>query len=128
MARKFTYKGKSVEELQKLSHDEFVKMLPSKLRRSMRRGSVPVKKFMEKFRKRKGKGKPIKTHVRQMPILPEMIGQHFKIYNGKDFVDFIPTPESLGHRLGEFSIPIKQVKHSGPGIGATRGSKAIELK
>lgn len=127
MARKFTYRGKTIEELKAMSLDDFVAMLPSKLKRTMKRLGVQTKKFIEKFRK-KTASKPFKTHFRQMVILPEMVGRRFQVYNGKEYFDFVVEERMLGLRLGDFSHTIKLVKHSGPGIGATRGSKAVELK
>ncbi|MEW5955321.1 MAG: 30S ribosomal protein S19 [Candidatus Micrarchaeota archaeon] len=127
MAKKFFYHGKSVDELKKMTLEEFTAIVPSHQRRTLKRMSAGVKKFVEKIRKAKP-GKPVKTHERTMPILPEMVGLQFQVYNGKEWVMVNAAPEMLGHRLGEYSIPIKLVKHHGPGIGATRGSKAVELK
>jgi len=108
--------------------DEFLKLIPTKPRRTMKRAGTQVKKFLERFRDTKKKGKVMETHFRQMPVLPEMVGTRVKIYNGKEYRDVEITPEKLGHRLGDYSVTIKQVHHSGPGIGATRGSKAVDLK
>jgi len=127
MAKKFFYRGKTLEELKKMTVEEFTALLPSHQRRTLKRMSAGIKKLIEKIRKTKP-GKPIKTHERTMPILPEMVGMQFQVYNGKEWIPVNVSPEMLGHRLGEYSIPIKQVKHHGPGIGATRGSKAVELK
>ena len=77
---------------------------------------------------KKKRTKPMKTHLREMIVLPEMVGRKFQVYNGNSFVDVNVVPEMIGHRLGELSITVKLVKHSGPGIGATRGSKSVELK
>lgn len=118
------------DEAKKLSMEDFIKLVPTKSRRTLQRMSIQVKKFLEKYRKHlaKSPGKPYKTHVREMVIIPEMIGERLAVYNGKEYVEFTIGPEMLGHRLGEYSITIKQVRHSGPGVGATRGSKAVELK
>jgi len=128
MARKLFYKGIDVEEIQKLSWDEFMKMIPSNSRRTLKRMGAQVKKFLERLRRHDFAKKPMKTHYRQMVVLPEMLGKKFLVHNGKDWVDVTILPQMLGHKLGEFSITIKLVRHSGPGIGATRGSKAVELK
>ena len=126
MAKKFSFKGMEIEQLQKLSTEEFIPLLPSKLRRTLRRNSAKIKKFMLKLKKKRTK--PMKTHLREMIVLPEMVGRKFQVYNGNSFVDVNVVPEMIGHRLGELSITVKLVKHSGPGIGATRGSKSVELK
>lgn len=128
MAKKFTYRGKTPDELKAMSIEEFAKLLPSNLRRTLLGEGWQVKNFVKKLGKSLAKNKPIKTQMREIPVIPSMIGSRIKIYNGKDWPEITVTPEMLGHRLGEFSIPIKMVKHSGPGIGATRGSKSVELK
>lgn len=63
-----------------------------------------------------------------MPVLPEMIGLVFSIYNGKEFVDVEVGPEMIGHFLGEFALTRKPVKHSAPGVGATRSSLFVPIK
>ena len=128
MAKKFFYRGKEIEELKRMPLDQFMGLTTSHARRSFKRMGIQFKKFLEKMRKAKAKNKPMKTHFRQMFIIPEMVGMHFKVYNGKEWADCLPTVNMLGRRLGEFSHTCKLVKHSGPGIGATRGSKSVELK
>ncbi|MEK6954366.1 MAG: ribosomal protein S19 family protein [Candidatus Micrarchaeota archaeon] len=127
MAKKFTYKGLEAEELRRMPLDKFMILIPSKIRRSMKHMASKMRKFIEKLRKTDPK-KPMRTHLREMVIIPEMMDRRFQVYNGKDWIDMSVTIQMLGRRLGEFSIPIKMVKHSGPGIGATRGSKSVELK
>ncbi|MEM3402869.1 MAG: 30S ribosomal protein S19 [Candidatus Hadarchaeales archaeon] len=135
MPKKFTYRGYTIEELQKLSIEEFAKLLPSKQRRSLTRmfiknTSPRHKKLLEKIRKAKeeGREKPIRTHLRDMIILPEMVGMKFGVHNGKEFVVVEIVPEMIGHRLGEFSQTRKRVIHGAPGIGATRSSLYVPLK
>lgn len=128
MARKTGFKGKTTEELKAMPLDEFIKLIPSHGRRTMKRMSMQVRKFLEKFRADRKGNKATKTQIREMIILPEMLGARILVHAGKDYVEVVPTPEMLGHRLGEYAITIKMVKHSGPGIGATRGSKSVELK
>lgn len=126
---KFTYHGKTAEELKSMPMDEFVKTIPSNMRRTMRRNGVKIRKFLTKLEKVKKKGKKsMKTQVREMVILPSMLDMDFMVYNGKEWQKVVVKPEMLGHRLGEYAITVKQVRHSGPGIGATRGSKSVELK
>ncbi len=128
MARKTTYKGKTPEELKAMSLDEFIKIIPSHSRRTMKHMSIQVRKFLENYRADKKRGKQTKTHYREMVMLPEMLGEHIFVHNGNGYVDVFVQPEMLGRRLGEYAITTKLVKHSGPGIGATRGSKSVELK
>jgi len=128
MARKFLYRGKTIEDLQKMSLDEFVALMPSKARRTIKRMGIQIKATLAKIRRAKTRGKQLRTHNRQMVVLPEMVGMTLMVHDGKTFQFVNVVPEMLGHRLGEYSITCKLVKHSGPGIGATRGSKAVELK
>ncbi|CAL5347316.1 unnamed protein product [Camellia sinensis] len=70
----------------------------------------------------------VKTHLRNMIIVPEMIGSVIGVYNGKTFNQIEIKPEMIGHYLAEFSISYKPVKHGRPGIGATHSSRFIPLK
>ncbi|RLG98890.1 30S ribosomal protein S19 [Candidatus Bathyarchaeota archaeon] len=133
MPREFTYRGYTLEELQSMSMDEFIHLLPSRMRRSLRRGlTYEQRKLLEKIRERlrsKDNGsKPIKTHARDAIILPEMVGLRILVHNGKEFVPVDIKPEMIGHYLGEFAITNKPVKHGTPGIGASRSSMYVPLK
>jgi small subunit ribosomal protein S15e len=74
------------------------------------------------------KPEPVRTHLRNMIIVPEMIGSLIGVYNGKTFNQVEIKPEMIGHYLAEFSISYKPVKHGRPGIGATHSSRFIPLK
>ncbi len=127
MVKEFHFRGHSLEELKKLSIDEFSKMIASHERRSLKRGLTDAqKKLLENIRKDPSKFH--KTHVRDIVVLPEMVGVKLGVYSGKEWVNVVIQPDMIGRRLGEFSIPIKRVKHSAPGIGASRGSKHIATK
>jgi small subunit ribosomal protein S19 len=126
MARIFTYKGKTVEELQKMSLEDFAKLVPSKERRNLLRGfNDEEKKFLEKLRKSE---KPVRTHLREIVIIPEMIEKKILVHNGKEWIPVDIRAEMLGHRLGEFALTRKRVLHSAPGVGATKSSKFLPLK
>jgi len=124
--RKYTYKGKTIEELQKMSLEEFAALTTSRIRRSLKRGFTDQEKKLLKG-VRKGKDY-IKTHCRDMIIIPELVGRKFAIYNGKEFISVDISLEMVGHRLGEFSLGRKEIKHSAPGFGATKSSKYVPLK
>jgi small subunit ribosomal protein S19 len=127
MPKVFMFRGKTLDELKQMSIEEFSRLLTSKERRSLRRGfHESQKKLIEDIKKRPNDFH--KTHIRDMIILPQMVGAKVGVFNGKEWVNVFITPEMIGHRLGEFSIPIKRVKHSAPGIGATRGSKFYASK
>lgn len=122
MPKEFRYRGYTLEELKRMSLFELAKVLNAKARRKIKRGfTEQEKKLLEKIRK-SPKDKFIKTHCRDMIILPEMVGYTIGVYNGKEFVPVKIKPEMIGYRLGDFSHTIKEVKHSAPGIGATRSS------
>jgi small subunit ribosomal protein S19 len=124
---KFTYKGKSMEEVNGLSLEDFSKLLTSRARRALKRGLTDTqKKLLEDIRKQPGKFH--RTHCREMVVVPEMMGAKVGVYNGKEFVVVEIKDYMIGHRLGEFTLTRKQVKHSAPGFGATRSSKFVPLK
>jgi small subunit ribosomal protein S19 len=124
MPREFRYRGYTLEELANMSMDEFIQLLTSRARRSLKRGlSYEQRKLLEKVRiarEHGGNGKPIK--------LPEMVGVTIHVHNGKEFVPVEIKPEMIGHYLGEFAITNKPVKHGTPGIGASRSSMYVPLK
>ena len=125
MSSKFKYRGYTLEELQKMPLDEFIKLLKARPRRSVKRMSLQYREFLKKVRKAKEKGKNrVRTHNRDAVILPEMVGMIIEVYNGKYFESIEIKPEMIGHRLGEFALTRKRVTHGGPGVGATRSSKA----
>lgn len=130
--KRFRYRGKSLEELLSMSLDEFVQLLPARERRSLMRGLTPAqRKLLNKIRTLRKAGKSdvmIKTHVRAMIILPEMVGLTIAVYNGKEYVPVRVTPEMIGHRLGEFSHTTKLVHHGEPGLKASKSSLHIAAK
>lgn len=129
--KEFTYRGKTIEELQKLSVEDFAKLVPARQRRSLLRGfNEPEKKLLAKIKKYKaGKTKkPVKTHCRDIVVLPDMVGLMIHIYNGKSFIPILIEPDMIAHVLGEFTMNRTKVKHSAPGIGATRSSASASVK
>ena len=122
----YTFKGKTIEELQKMSLEEFSKLLPSRQRRVMKKGFTnQEKKLLIRLRKA---NKPLKTHLREMVIIPEMVNKKLLVHNGNTWVAVDIKPEMMGHRLGEFALTRKRVLHSAPGVGATKASKFLPLK
>ena len=132
--KEFTYRGHSLEQLQGMSMDEFIKLLPSRQRRSLQRGLAQEQRILlENIRRAKknlkeGGKATTKTHSRDMIILPEMVGVTILIHNGKEFTPAEIAPEMIGHYLGEFAITNKPVRHGSPGIGASRSSMYVPLK
>ncbi len=126
MKKDFIFRGKTLEELQAFSIKEFAELLTSRQRRSLTRGlNEQQKKLLEKF---KAKDKNIRTHCRDIIILPEMANATVRVHNGKEFVMITIIPEMLGHYLGEFVMTRKKVSHHAPGIGATRSSASLSVK
>ena len=82
-----------------------------------------IEDFVSKAKIKISKGKPVRTHQRDLIIVPEMVGMKIDIHNGKSFISVIITGEMIGHTFGEFALTRSRVKHSKAGIGATKGSK-----
>ena len=114
----FRFQGKTIEELKNLSLEEFSKLANANVRRKIKRGfSEQEKKLLEKLKR---KEKNIKTHCRDMVVLPEMIGERIGVYNGKGFVSIYFENEMLGLKIGEMAPTRKiGVTHSGGGAKKT---------
>ncbi len=128
--KKFTYVGYDLNELKNMPYDRLYEILPARARRTLKRGMTQrQKKLIEKIKRVKsGENIRIKTHARDMIILPEMVGLVIEVHNGREFVRVKIQPEMIGHYLGEFALTRKKVTHGSPGMGATRSSLYIPLK
>jgi len=134
--RKYSYRGVDLDNLLDLSNEALLQLLHARARRKLSHGlKRKPTALLKKLRKAKkactGVGeKPaaVKTHLRNMIIVPEMIGSNIGVYNGKTFNQIEIKPDMIGHYLGEFSLTYKPVKHGRPGIGATHSSRFIPLK
>jgi small subunit ribosomal protein S19 len=131
---RFHYRGHTLDDLKKMNMDQLLQLLPSRARRTLRRGLPPrQKKVIERLRrayraKKRGKDLVVRTHVRDLVIFPEFVGLKVGIYNGRTYEIVEVRPEMIGHYLGEFAITRRRVQHGSPGIGATRSSKYVPLK
>ena len=132
MVKKELFRGMEESQVKDMSMEEFLPLLTSRERRTMKRvnQNPRLKKLIETVRqtKKENPKKVIKTHIREAVVLPEWIGLTFGVYNGKEFKNVEITVKHLGKRLGEFAHSTGRVMHSGPGVGATRGSKFVPLK
>ena len=129
MAKKFLFRGKNPEELKNMNIAEFSLLLNSRERRSLKRGLTKnEKKLLERIRNSSDTDKMIRTKERDMIILPVMVGVKLGIYDGREFKNVTIESSMIGHRLGEFAPTRGRVKHSAPGLGATRSSKFVPLK
>lgn len=123
--KEFVFRGYNFEDIQKMSAEDFMKLLNTRERRKLKRGlTASEKNLLMKLKKKES----VRTHCRDMLILPEMVGKIIFVHNGKEFVRVEIKPEMIGHRLGEFAMTRRFEKHSGPGVGATRSSKFVPLK
>mmetsp|Transcript_22381 Transcript_22381/g.35822 ORF Transcript_22381/g.35822 Transcript_22381/m.35822 type:complete len:166 (-) Transcript_22381:153-650(-) len=134
--RKYYYRGVEVEKLLDLPHGEFTKLVTARARRRFKRGLKDKPKgFIQRLRKAKKqcagsikKPKIIKTHLRNMIIIPEMVASQIGVYNGKGYILVEVKPDMIGHYLGEYAITYKPVGHGRPGVGSTGSSRFIPLK
>lgn len=125
MAKEFTYRGKKLEELKSMSLNELSLLFNASARRKIKRGFTEGEKnLIEKLKKKDF----VKTHCREMIILPSFVGKTIAVYNGKDFVNLVIEPEMIGYRLGDFVLTRKEVKHSSPGVGATKSTAHASVK
>ncbi|KAM5296781.1 small ribosomal subunit protein uS19-like [Glossophaga mutica] len=132
---KFTYCGMDLAQLLDMSYEQLMQLYSARhpwgLNHGLQRKQHSLLKRLRKAKKEVlpiEKLEVVKTHLRDMIILPEIVGSMVGVYNGKTFNQVEIKPEMIGHYLGEFSITYKPVKHGRPGIGATHSSRFIPLK
>lgn len=124
--KEFLFRGFTMEELLAMPFDEILELLPSRARRTYVRGlNYEQQLLFDKLKESEG---TVKTHRRDLPIIPQFVGKSIAVYNGKEFREFEVKPEMIGHFIGEFALTRKGPQHSGPGVGATRSSKFMPLK
>lgn len=133
MAKKeFTYRGKTLQELQEMSLSDFALLANSRARRVIARGfdkNLLKKIGAARELARQGKEqKPIRTHLRDAVIIPAMVGLRMALHRGNTFEIFDVKPEMLGHYLGEMVLTRKKLMHGKAGIGATKSSTAITAR
>ena len=121
----FLYRGRKVADLAKMSIEELAGLLPARQRRSIKRGLVKDNKNLLTSLKNKDS---VRTHIRNMIVMPDMVGKNLEIYNGKSFEKVEVMPEMIGHFFGEFALTRGRVQHGAAGVGATRSSKYVPLK
>lgn len=126
--KEFKLRGKQVEELMGADPEGYLSILSARARRTLKRGLTEGQmKLWQKVKTSDG-NKIVRTHCRDMIILPDFVGKRVGVHNGKEFVQLSITPEMVGHYLGEFALTRRFIKHGGPGVGATRSSKFLPLK
>ncbi|MBS3065838.1 30S ribosomal protein S19 [Candidatus Pacearchaeota archaeon] len=127
-SKELFYRGKSLDFLKSLDVREVAKYLPSRSRRSILRNFQTIEKFIKRCEKKIARKKKIRTHLRDIVVVPKLVGMQVGIYNGKTFNDITITHNMIGHRLGEFSLTRQKVQHGAPGIGATKSSAGVQKK
>ncbi|MFQ5940949.1 MAG: 30S ribosomal protein S19 [Nitrososphaerales archaeon] len=129
MVREFKYRGHSVDELKAMSPDTLLSILSARQRRSLTRGLTDQQRILiEEIKNVKKSKNPVKTHSRDLIILPYMVGLTIHVHNGKEFTPVEIKPEMIGHYLGEYVMTNKRVVHGAPGVGASRSSLYVPLK
>jgi len=131
MVKKFEYQGIDLKELEKMPMDQLFQLFPSRARRSLNRGINDGKRKLIgeiKLAKSGSLKNPIRTHIRDLIILPYMVGVQVNVFSGKEFVPVDISPEMISHYLGEYVITNKKVSHGAPGVGASRSSLYVPLK
>lgn len=135
MVREFKFRGYNQDQLKSISIESLLPLLNARQRRSLNKR---VGKYMTdqkrklreeiKFVRNGTSNNKLKTHVRDMIILPDMIGLSISVHNGKEFFDVTIRPEMVGHYLGEYAITNRRVQHGSPGVGSSRSSLYVPLK
>lgn len=126
--KEYHFHGLPLDDVKKISINELLPYLPSRMRRSLKRGFTPRQQKLYKDIQKADPNTVIRTHLRDMIILPSFVDRKIAIHNGKEFQEVKIEPHMIGHYLGEFALTRKKVKHTGPGVGATRSSKFMPLK
>ena len=127
-------RGYTLDQLKNMSIEEFAqKVADSGARRALlRRLKIGFPPEWENFYRKcylqlQGKyKKTVKTHSREIVILPSIVGAKVGVHNGKEFIEFEIKPEMVGKRLGEFVYTTKKVQHSAPGVGASKSSRFMK--
>lgn len=82
--------------------------------RSIKKGPYIDERLLKKVEKLgMNKKTIIKTWARSATITPEMVGCTFGVHNGKSHISVLVVENMVGHKLGEFSLTRKFVRHGG---------------
>ncbi|MFA5357950.1 MAG: 30S ribosomal protein S19 [archaeon] len=126
--KEFSFRGKTVEELRGMSIEQFAQLCNSRAKRNLKKGVD--KKLLKKIENaaKNPKAKPVKTHKRDLIVIPAMIGVKIAVHRGNTFENIDVNERMLGHYLGEFVLTRKRLQHGKAGIGATKSSTAITAR
>ncbi len=82
--------------------------------RSLKKGPFVDQNLLKKLSRLKvGDKTAIKTWSRDSVITPQMVGFTIGVHNGKVHIPVTVIEDMVGHRLGEFSMTRKFVRHGG---------------
>ncbi len=82
--------------------------------RSTKKGPYIDERLLKKVSNiKRGDKTVIKTWSRNATITPEMVGFNFGVHNGKDHINVFVVEDMVGHKLGEFALTRKFVRHGG---------------
>lgn len=87
--------------------------------RSLKKGPFVDAALQKKVENAKQNDK-IKTWSRSSTITPQMVGLVMSIHNGRQFVDVKIVENMVGHKLGEFALTRKFIRHGGKAADAAR--------
>ncbi|XP_031472781.1 LOW QUALITY PROTEIN: uncharacterized protein LOC116245286 [Nymphaea colorata] len=138
---KHSFRGLTPDQINELSQEKVVELFRARMRRRFSRSSIAYAEIKHKYIRLYAKCKkskkntqpgekpvPVKTHLRNAIVLPEMVGNNVAVYNGKSFNNVEIKFDMIGRYLGEFSLTYKPCKHGKAGVGATKGSAHTSLK
>lgn len=134
--RKYSYRGIDFEIIKDMKFSQFAELLPSRLRRRVKRGlsSKEVKLIKECIASKEAvtnaheKPEIVKTHARSSIIWPCMVGSIVGVHTGNGYLPLEIKPEMLGCLLSDFTVTREHPKHGKPGISEYAGSKFVPLK
>lgn len=122
--RDILFRGKTLEELKMLDVRESAKFMKARSRRSILRNFDVIEKFIKVCEKKQERNKRIKTHQRDLVIVPKLVGLTIQVHNGQAFHEVLITVEMIGHRLGEFAETRVIAKHTSMGIGGSKSTRS----
>src|SRR3989344_1952774 len=83
--------------------------------RSLKKGPFVDAKLLKKIAGKRPddvKG-AIKTWARRSDVSPVMVAFTFGVHNGREHIPVFVTEDMVGHKLGEFSLTRKFIRHGG---------------
>merc|ERR1719471_478163 len=120
--KKQLWRGMDTQKLLEMTPTQLRNKMVARHRRALKNGRQPshqrflkrCRRALKEFKNEPGtKPKPVLTHLRNMIIVPEMIGNIVGVHNGKQFLAVEVKAPMVGTFLGEYAMTYKYVVHSG---------------